>query len=49
MMTNFLLNTITHQNQDLLGMFYLGIGIMGILLCSNLRIASKTVAKALHA
>src|SRR3990167_4949881 len=38
MITNFLLNTITYQNQDLLGLFYLGIGIIGILLCFNLKI-----------
>ena len=49
MITNFLLNTITYQNQDLLGMFYLGIGIIGILLCCNLQVFSKTVTKALHA
>lgn len=48
MITNFLLNAIPHQNQDLLGIFYLGIGMMGIVLCySKLRIVSSIAVKAI--
>lgn len=32
MLINFLLNTITHQDQTILGLFYLGIGLTGLVL-----------------
>jgi len=32
MLTNFLLNIITHQNQSLLGLFYIAFGLIGLVL-----------------
>ncbi len=33
MIVNFLLNMITHQGQSVMGMFYLSMGLLGLMLC----------------